>query len=208
MDSQRLYSRIGHITRLYDFVILVIGYKKSVEYFVSQLPFSEDDQIKILDAGCGTGLYSLALLQKYKNANVIAFDLNEKLVARFKEKVLKNKLDNRVHLFTADIRGSLQEIENKKFNLIVTAGVLEYVPLEETVRNLSRFLIPGGYFFNSPVRDTIWGRIICKLFACKPHGDRNIQVFEENGFKLEKAIEVPKNPSASFKDAHIFKKSY
>lgn len=207
MDSQKIYSTIGGMTGLYDFIISTIGYKKSVDYFVSQLPFSKDDQIKVLEAGCGTGLYSLALLKNYKNATITAFDLNEKLVARLKEKVLKNKLDNRAHLFIADIQGSLSEIQNQKFNLIITAGILEYVPLEETVRNLSRFLVSGGYFFNSPVRDNAWGRFVCKLFACKPHGKRNIQAFEQNGFSLEKVIEVPKNPSASFKEAHIFKKN-
>lgn len=207
MNSEKVYSTIGQITLFYDFSAWATGYKKSVEYFVSQLPFSENDSIKVLDAGCGTGLYSFAVLKKYKNAKITAFDLNEKLVNHFKAKVLKNKLDNRIRVFTADIRGQLLEIENEKFDLIITAGVLVYVPHEETVRNLSRFLISGGYFFNSPNRDSVWGRFICKLYACKPYPKtENISVFEKNGFTLEKDIKVPNTPAASFKDAHIFKK--
>jgi|CXWL01.1.fsa_nt_gi SAM-dependent methyltransferase len=196
------------MTSLYDFLARATGYQKSVEYFVSQLPFSENDSIKVLDAGCGTGLYSFAVLEKYKNAKIIAFDLDEKLVAFVKAKVLKNRLGDRIHVFTADIQGPLLEIENEKFDLIITAGVLVYVPHEETVRNLSRFLVSGGHFFNSPNRDSAWGRFVCKLYACRPYPKtEDISVFEKNGFTLEKDIKVPKSPAASFKDAHLFRKN-
>ena len=208
MNSEKVYSTIGQITPFYDFLAWVTGYKKSVEYFISQLPFSESASIKVLDAGCGTGLYSFAVLKKYKNAKIIAFDLNKKLVDYVGTKALKNKLSDRFRVFTADIRSPLSEIENEKFDLIITAGALVYVPHEETVKNLSRFLISGGYFFNSPNRDSAWGRFICKLYACKPYPKtENISVFEKNRFTLEKDIKVPKTPTASFKDAHIFKKN-
>lgn len=208
MNSKKIYSTVGKITSTYDFLASVTGYKKSVEYFISQLPFSENDSIKVLDAGCGTGVYSFAILKKYKNAKITAFDLDVKLVDYVKEKTLRNKLGDHIRVFAADITGPLSEIENEKFDLIITAGVLVYVPHEKTVRNLSRFLISGGYFFNSPNRDSVWGRFICKLYACKPYPKtENISVFEKNGFTLEKDIKVPKTPAASFKDAHIFKKN-
>lgn len=208
MNSKNIYSTIGRMTSFYDFLAYIFGYKKSVEYFISQLPFSENDSIKVLDAGCGTGLYSFTVLEKYKNAKITAFDLDEKLVAFVKAKTTKNKLSDRIRVFTADIQGSLSEIENEKFDLIITAGVLVYVPHETTVRNLSRFLISGGYFFDSPNRNSAWGRFVCKLYACKPYSkDEDISVFEKNGFTLEKNIKVPKTPAASFKDAHIFRKN-
>lgn len=167
----------------------------------------KNDSIKVLDAGCGTGLYSFAILKRYKNAKITAFDLDAKLVNYVKEKALRDKLDDHIRVFTANITGSLSEIENEKFNLIITAGVLVYVPHEETVKNLSRFLISGGYFFNSPNRDSVWGKFICKLYACKPYPKtENISVFVKNGFTLVRDIKVPKTPAASFKDAHIFKK--
>lgn len=207
MRSKKIYSTIGTYSSLYDYLAYVTGYQKSIEYFISQLPFSEDDPIKVLDAGCGTGPYSFALLKRYKNAQITAFDLDEKLVNYLKNKVQKSKLSNKFSIFRSDITGSLPEIENQKFDLIITAGVLVYVPHEKTVRNLSRFLKSGGYFFNSPNRDSLWGKFICKIYACKPYPKtENISVFEKNGFTLIKDINVPKTPTASFKDAHIFKK--
>ena len=208
MKSKKIYSTIGEITSIYELLASVSGYKKSVEYFVAQLPFSENSPIKVLDAGCGTGLYSFAILKKYKSAKITAFDLNEKLVNYVREKSIKNKLTDKIRAFAADITSSLPEIENEKFDLIITAGVLVYVPHEETVKNLSRFLIPGGYFFNVPNRDSAWGRFVCTLYACTPYSKtENISVFEKNGFTLEKDVKVPKTPAASFKEVHLFRKN-
>jgi len=107
-----------------------------------------------------------------------------------------------VHLFSADIQGSLQEINNEKFNLIITAGVLEYVPIEQTVANLSRFLLPGGYFLNSPVKNNLVGKITGWFYVFKPYSrSRNTQAFTKDGFELVKLL-----VHWSFKELHIFKK--
>lgn len=208
MQSKNVYSHISKVANIYDFFSYITGYRQSIEYFVRQLPFEISAPIKVLDAGCGTGPYTFAILKIFPNAKVTAFDLDKGLVKHLKEKVQRNNLNDRVSVFTADIQGELSEIENEKFDLIITSGVLVYVPHEKTVRNLSRFLVLGGYFFNSPNRDSAWGRFICKLYNCKPYPkEENISVFVKNGFTLVKDIKVPKTPTASFKDAHIFRKN-
>ena len=140
MKSQAIYSVIARMTFLYDFVATIVGYKKSIDYFISQLPYSEKEVIKILDAGCGAGLYSFELLKKYENSHITAFDLNGELVDRLRQKVLKKGLEKRIYSFTANIQNPLVVIQNEKFDMIITAGVLEYVSLEKTVKSLSNFL--------------------------------------------------------------------
>ena len=207
MKSKKIYSFIGSITSFYDLLETLTGYKKSVNYFISQLPFPEDQSIKVLDAGCGTGVYTFSVLNRYKNAYVTAFDINKRLVQYVQKQAEGKGLSDRVYTFTGDLSGPLTEIENETFDLIITAGVFVYVPHEATVRNLSRFLVSGGYFFNSPNRDSIWGKIICKIYACSPYPkEENTLVFENNSFALIKDIKVPSTPTASFKDAHIFRK--
>ncbi len=207
MTSPKIYSAIGRIAPFYDFVSWLVGYKKSIEYFVSQMPIPEDEAVEILDAGCGSGPYSLAILEKFPKAKVTSFDLNDKLISFLKESAAKKGLENRLQTFYADISGQLPELEGRSFDLIITAGVLEYVNQEKTVRNLSRFLKTGGHFFNSPPRNNWWGKIICRIYSCEPYTEeKNISTFENSGFVLEKNIQVPKTPAASFKDAHLFKK--
>ncbi|MCX6703609.1 MAG: class I SAM-dependent methyltransferase [Candidatus Zambryskibacteria bacterium] len=129
MKSEKIYTWIGSLTPFYDYISALVGYKKSVHFFVSQLPFSKDASFKVLDAGCGTGVYSLAILEQYKNSSVTAFDFSEKMLQGFEDKVSKKYAD-RLRLFTANIQSPLHEIEYKKFDLILTGGVLEYVPHE------------------------------------------------------------------------------
>jgi ubiquinone/menaquinone biosynthesis C-methylase UbiE len=192
---------------VYDFLSWISGYQRTVEYFVSELPFGVGENIRVLDVGCGTGPYTFAILKRFKNAEMTAFDLDENLVNTVKEKASKMGLSDRVRVFHADLAGPLSEVTNETFDLIITAGVLVYVPYEATVKNLARFLASGGYFFNSPNRDSLWGRLVCTLYACKPYPRaENLTVFEQNGFVLVKDIKVPNTPTASFKDAHIFRK--
>jgi ubiquinone/menaquinone biosynthesis C-methylase UbiE len=206
MNQEKLYSWIGDIAPLYDLLAWLFGYKKSVNFFISQIPFPKDEPIKILDAGCGTGAYSLAILKRYPRSSVIAFDFSEKIIEALKEKA-GQKYKERLRLFSADIQSGLENIGDEKFNLIITSGVLEYVPPEKTIRNLSRFLVSGGYFLNSPVRHTLFGKIVCNLYGCRPYSrEENVTAFINNEFSLEKIINLPWYSPASFKEAHLFKK--
>jgi|GEM_PF-1516221 len=205
MDSKKIYSSIGQVASIYDVGLSLTGYKKSVQDFISQLPFATEATFKALDAGCGTGLYSIAILEQYPNAQITAFDLDSELVKHLRVKVARKKVENRTNLFVADIQSELKEIYGQKFDLIITAGVLEYVPPKKTIQNLARFLVPGGYFFNSPVRNNSLGKLVCKIYACKPYSRiKNIGVFEESGFTLQKVIERPWYSGASFKEGHLF----
>ncbi|MGH7175133.1 MAG: class I SAM-dependent methyltransferase [Minisyncoccia bacterium] len=202
MNSERIYSSIGRVAGLYDIALKLSGYQSSVEFFVSQLPFPKDTQISVLDAGCGTGLYTLALLKRYPNARVVAFDLNEKLVGRLKEKLVDGNYQNRVRVFTGDI----QNPPSGEYDLIITAGVLEYVPLQQTAARLALQLRAGRYFFNSPVRDTLWGQIVAGIYGCKLYSrEENMSAFEPV-LRLEKIITLPSYALSSFKEGHLFKK--
>ncbi|MDA1169378.1 MAG: class I SAM-dependent methyltransferase [bacterium] len=207
MNSEKVYETIGKIPSLYDDIVFVTGYKKSIEYFVSQLPFSVDQPIRVLDAGCGTGFYIFAILQRFPHATVVGFDTGEKLIQHLRAKLEEEKLTQRARVFVANIQSPLTEIQHETFDLVITAGVLEYVPLKKTIQNLARFLVLEGYFLNASIRKNIWGTIVCKFYICTPYGAaQNTSVFEENGFVLHKVLDVPSIIAASFRDPRIFKK--
>lgn len=207
MNSEKVYETIGKIPSLYDKIVSLAGYQKSIEHFVSQLPFSPQQPIRILDAGCGTGLYVFALLQRFPHATVVGFDAGEKLIQHLQAKLEEQQLTKRARVFVADIQSPLTELQHETFDLVITAGVLEYVPLEKTIQNLARFLVPEGYFLNASIKKNIWGAIVCKFYACTPYGEaQNTSVFETNGFVLHTVLNVPSSIAASFRDPRIFKK--
>ena len=199
------YTVIGKVARFYDMALWLSGYEKSVNFFVSQLRLPEDVNINVLDAGCGTGLYSLAILKRYRNAQVTAFDLDARLVARLKEKASNMGYGGRVQTFVADITSDLPHLQ-KTFDLIVTAGVFEYVPLKQAVSNLSQLLLTGGYFFNSPIRTTVWGNIVARIYARKPYTRKDYLEAFQKDYTLGKIISLPPLRLSSFKEGQFFKK--
>lgn len=190
MKSNKLYSLIA---KFYDSIILgLLGHKKAAEYYVKQLPYKRGESIKVLDAGSGTGLYTFAILKRFPNAKIIAFDLNHEMLKVMRSKVKEKKLLNSVRLFRADIISPLPEV-NEKFDLIITGGILEHVDIDKAVKNLSKYVKINGYFLNAGVEDSIKGKIVGIFWGFKPlPGDRVIEVFINSGFKLIKHLKLPK----------------
>jgi SAM-dependent methyltransferase len=199
MESNRIYSSIAGF---YDIALGLSGYWLAIESFVREIPYDESDRINVLDAGCGTGLYSFAIIKRYPRATISAFDLNKEMVGRFITRLeKKNHLKDRVRVFTADLCQPLPAIE-EQFDLVVTGGVLEYVEIEQAVKNLSYYLSNGGFFLNTSVRDNLAGRLTGKVYGFKPHASsRNVDAFIGNGYKLMKTMRFPPT-----REAYLFQK--
>ena len=199
MNSNGLYSSIA---RSYDTLLTLSGYRLAINHFLRRLPIDTRLAIKVLDAGCGTGMYSLAIMKHFPNARIAAFDLNEEMVHAFRSKLEKRKeLGARVNLFIGNVAEPLPAI-NGEFDLIVTAGVLEYVDMRQAVRNLSAHLIAGGYFLNVSVKDNIFGKLVGSLYGLEPYKtDEKIKAFTSDGFSLVKVMQFPPT-----REAYLFKK--
>lgn len=205
-NSSKIYSSIGRNAGFYETILTLNGYKRSVRYFISHLSLPEDCEIEILDAGCGIGIFTFALLEKYPKSKIVAFDFNKELIDSLNLKLTNNGLKERVTTFVGDIKGALTEIAQKKFDLIVTAGVLEYLPLEDAAKNLTRFLADGGYFLSSPVSNNLLGKMVAWTYGCWPYTrDRNIKAFTDAGLSLEKLVTLPPYLPTSFKEMLLFR---
>lgn len=207
MRADKLYSILA---KVYDLIILkILGYEVAADYFVQELPFTKNDPIKVLDAGCGTGLYTFAILKKFPNAKIIAFDLNEKMLEEMKNKLKGRGLENLVKVFKADILSQIFE-NNRQFDLIITGGVLEHLDIVSGIRNLSQYLKTGGYFLNAGVRKNFFGKIAGKVWGLKNlfSKEETVNAFKENGYFIVKYIKLPLKYFLIrlAKEAYIFKK--
>lgn len=104
-------------------------------------------EIKILEAGCGLGLYSLSLaILGYRN--IEAFDYSEqaiRLAADIQEKV-KIQNDQRVRFFQGDLLAIQKPAAS--YDFVFNQAVLEYFCVEEETKKvlseLVRIVKPGG----------------------------------------------------------------
>ena len=137
---------------LYDrFFIGFLGWGKQLKTFFQKTNHLHSN-MKVLDAGCGTGvitqtLYELAQEKGYEGLEFHAFDLSASMLGIFRQWIKKEEIAN-VELAEADVlkTGSLPPTW-KEYDLIVTSTMLEYLPKPEVKNalvNLKKLLKNDG----------------------------------------------------------------
>lgn len=145
-----LYSRRAAI---YAWLVNLLGYQGGLKrVFSTSMASSLKPRAKVLDAGCGTGIVTFALLAAYarkqiRPARVDGFDLTPAMLRRF-EVNLSRKAVTGVRLHQADLF-KLEALPEDwtSYDLIVTSAMLEYLPklrLPEGLQSLRSRLKPGG----------------------------------------------------------------
>ena len=170
---------------------------------------------RVLDAGCGPGVYSEWLVER--GAEVVAVDASPKMV-----ELTRQRLGSAVDVRQADLSKPLAFLKNSSFDIVLSPLVLEYVedwsvPFAE----FYRILRPAGHFVFSvthPLFDYVYYKsnnyYETELVGVDWKGFENVRVHMpsfrrslgvmlnplfEAGFRLEKIIE-PK-PTEEFKAA-------
>src|SRR5215213_8568789 len=73
-DPVSIYDRF---TNLYDLMFRVNGYSRSVERYLREARLPLPSGARVLDAGCGTGLLTLAFLRAHRRpADITSIDLS------------------------------------------------------------------------------------------------------------------------------------
>ncbi|WP_456278895.1 class I SAM-dependent methyltransferase [Bacillus sp. AK128] len=98
---------------------------------------AEIKDLKVFDAGCAAGWYTLQLIKL--GAKVIASDISPEMVA-----ATKRRIGEDAEVFCLDIEHRLP-FEDESFDLIVSSLVLHYVKdWSKTFNEFQRILKPGG----------------------------------------------------------------
>jgi ubiquinone/menaquinone biosynthesis C-methylase UbiE len=174
VEAGSFYDRVAS---LYNLTFKFNGYGRSLEQYLRAHPLPLAPGAKILDAGCGTGLLTLALLKVIDlPVSITAVDLSATSIGTARRQVLEQaRRTQQVGFSQANV---LQlPFADNTFDAILTSGVLEYVPLREGFGELARVLAPGGHLLYLPVRPSLASRFLELLFHFKT---RPPQEFEEN----------------------------
>ena len=191
LTDARAGSFYDRIERLYDLTFKLNGYGKSLDQYFDQHPLPVFENARILDAGCGTGTLTLALLRKLKvPVKLTAVDLSASVMATAMKYV------NKANTKGQDVRFAQGNVlalpfADETFDFVVTSGVLEYVPLEEGFTELARIITRGGYFLHLPMRPSVATTVLELLFRFKTHPPEELSETTDRHFKVVSHYRFP-----------------
>jgi ubiquinone/menaquinone biosynthesis C-methylase UbiE len=165
--TQSFYDRIADVHNL---AMKINGYRDSVAKYLRSLKLNLDSNSLVLDAGCGTGLVTLALYKAgYHPKKTFALDLSFNSLTVAQEQFEDDKKVQAEHV--EPIQGNLLSLPfpDEKFDAVLTCGALEYVPLDEGLREMARVLKKDGILVLIPVRPSIVGAVLEILYNFKTH---------------------------------------
>jgi len=168
----------GPIAGLYDASLRMFGVRRGVEQFLSRLDWQLPAHPRILDAGTGTGTIGLWALKRLPDSEVVAFDIDRKMLAMLSRRA-ERLGENRRRLVVAhgDLRapgvlirlddGQVLVLGPRTFDAVVVGAALEHVPL-------ARLLRPGGVFLNLGIRPGPTGTVLARLYRCHTYSPDEI----------------------------------
>jgi len=93
---------------------------------------------KVLDAGCGPGVYSSILIDR--GADVTAIDFSDEMI-----RLTKEKTENNARVIKANLNHPLDFLKDEEFDLIVSSLVIHYIKdLQNLFSEFNRVLKTGG----------------------------------------------------------------
>jgi ubiquinone/menaquinone biosynthesis C-methylase UbiE len=148
-SAEELYT--GKASLYQKVFIGFLHWDKQIANFFKKSSYLQSN-IKVLDAGCGTGavtknLYQIAAEKSYWGIQFYAFDLTENMLQIFRKWITDTQANN-IKLAKADVLDTKNlPIEWKDFDLIVSSTMLEYLPrdkVKDALSNLKGMLRPDG----------------------------------------------------------------
>ncbi|HEV2801300.1 MAG TPA: methyltransferase domain-containing protein [Pyrinomonadaceae bacterium] len=191
-DGNRAGSLYDRIARLYDLTFKFNGYGRSLERYFREHPVPVREGAQILDAGCGTGLLTLALLRTLpRPAHITAIDLSASSLKKARQ-VVGEELRGRGHRVSF-LQANLLSLPfaDATFDFIATSGALEYVPLRDGIGELARVLKPGGHLFHLPVRPSLASTMLEIMFRFKTHPPEEVDASTERYLRIVSRYRFP-----------------
>jgi demethylmenaquinone methyltransferase / 2-methoxy-6-polyprenyl-1,4-benzoquinol methylase len=187
--TQNFYDRIADVHNL---ALKINGYRQSVEKFLKSFDLKIDENSVVLDAGSGTGIVTLGFHSAgFRPRQTIALDLSFNSLKVSREQFEKDKKTDSQNI--SAVQGNVLKLPfaDATFDLILSCGVLEYVPLDEGLKEFSRVLKPGAKLVLIPIKPSFVGSVLEFLYKFKTHPMKNVRRISQQYFNIVGSHKFP-----------------
>lgn len=187
--TQSFYDRIADVHNL---ALKINGYRASVAKYLCSLDLSIDKNSLVLDAGSGTGIVTLGFHEAgFRPKNTVAYDLSLNSLKIAREQFDKERKADSKNI--SSVQGNILQLPfaDKTFDLVLTCGVLEYVSLDDGLREMARVLKTGSKLVLIPVKPSLVGSVLELLYKFKIHPLENVRKISRRYFRIVGNHEFP-----------------
>jgi len=180
--TQNLYDRIADVHNL---ALRLNGYRDSVAKYLRSLDLNITKDSLVLDAGSGTGIVTMSLQDAgYRPKRTIAFDLSFNSLRLSREQFRKDKKTDAKRISTTQGNVLRLPFADETFDVIITCGVLEYVPLDDGLKELARVLKPEAKLVLMPVKPSIVSSVLEFLYNFRIHPIKDVRRISQRYFRI------------------------
>jgi ubiquinone/menaquinone biosynthesis C-methylase UbiE len=188
-QTKNFYDQIADVHNL---SFKINGYRQSLEKYLIAKNLNLPENFSVLDAGCGTGMMTSALYGSgMRPFQTVAFDLSNKSLNVARKEFIDDK--KVVHNSIRYVQGNILSLPfgDNSFDLILTCGVLEYVPLDDGFAEVARVLKPDGYVVFLPIRPSLIGKVLERVYSFKTPNTKQVLRTVHNHFTIVEHHKFP-----------------
>lgn len=186
--TRGFYDRIADVQNL---AMKINGYRDSVKRYLRSLDLSTGPSSQVLDAGCGTGLVSLAFRDtNFKFERLTGLDLSHNSLEVARDEFARFRKAPRVANFVqANVLA--MPFADQTFDLVLMCGVLEYVSPDDGLAEAARVMKKGARLVLLPVKPSIVGSVLKLLYNFKIHPIEQVKASAKKRFRIVGSYEFP-----------------
>ena len=189
--TQNFYDRIADVHNL---AMKVNGYRDSVAKYLRSMQLELDEESLVLDAGSGTGIVTLGFYDAgFHPKKTFALDLSFNSLKVAEEQFEKDKKTDANNI--SAVQGNILQLPfaDETFDLVLTCGVLEYVSLDEGLKEFARVLKKDARLVLIPVKPSLVGSVLEILYKFKTHPIEEVRETAQRYFKIVGNYKFPLN---------------
>jgi len=197
MSSSALVRLYDNRAKVYDSLMGRARYASSIRTIIDSLSVRLRPRARILDLGCGTGLATAALADRFSRASIVGVDCSEQMLrichAKFPGVELVVGDFNNGQGLRSFTSGRRVRLRDGSFDLIISTGaVSEYGLLDSVVPMVYSLLRDRGVFVNIGIKRNLINMMSGIVWRFHPKSrTRFISACRDSGFARVDVISIP-----------------